>query len=249
MGRQEARAHTPAQAEPVGPSPGGADRLARARAALRHAEEHAGLRSTAQRSVERIAGNHENSLFVPLTGVGLHLVSDVPTPTVQRAHVDSASRMGASTSSMTPPHNDDGRAKEQNHLSHAQRDVVGRILQVEGGVGPLVRAAAAVGGPGAWMGFIALGNIGWVAASEAGINLERVMTIPDPGPLAADVVATLLDGVDVLCVGPVSLSHAQRRRLAARVRRDGRVVLSAVVWPALSQPYRTPMRVVGLEAV
>lgn len=126
--------------------------------------------------------------------------------------------------------------------------VAGRVLQVEGGTGPLLRAAASLGGPQTWWGIVAVPDIGWLAASHAGLVLDRVLSVPHPGPLVAEVMATLLEGVEVLCLGDVDLPGAQRRRLAARLRRDGGTLLTRRPWPGISHPWDlVPTR--HLEAV
>lgn len=202
-------------------TPDAVERLRRARAALVRAEEQAGLRSVAQRSVERAAG-----------GVGL---SPVGNPGSGSVLVDEGA--APAPGSDGPPGAAAGWGAEP----------VGHVLEVVGG-GSLLRAAASVVPAGGWTGFVGVGDIGWLAAREAGIDLGRVVSVPRPGPLAGDVVATLLDGVDVLCVGQVDLTGAQRRRLAARVRRDGRVVLTVRAWPGVSRPCRVA-RTGALEAV
>ena len=124
----------------------------------------------------------------------------------------------------------------------------GRVLQVGGGTGDLLRAAASLGGPGTWWGVVALPDIGWLAASRSGIVLDRVVAVPRPGALVGEVVAILLDGVEVLCLGDVDVPGGQRRRLAARLRRDGGTLLTRRPWPGISRPWEPrPLR--HLEAV
>lgn len=203
------------------------ERLRRARAALARAEEQAGLRSAAQRSLSRSAfppGAPARVLSgedtVPAgVGVGLGIVAG-----------------GAVTLDEGVP-------------STGGVDVAGAVLEVGSGTGALLRAAAGVAPSRGWIGFVGVRDIGWLAAREAGIDLARVVSVPEPGPLVADVVATLLDGVDVLCVDGVDLSSSQQRRLAARVRRDGRVVLTTRAWPGVSRPHRPATRRTREEAV
>ncbi len=113
----------------------------------------------------------------------------------------------------------------------------GRVLEVPHGAGPLMRVAAHMVPTHGWLGVVALGDIGWMAAQERGIDLDRVISVPEPGILVADVVATLVEGTDVVCLGPAVLSGAQQRRLAARVRRGGQILLTAVSWPGISRPW------------
>ncbi len=131
------------------------------------------------------------------------------------------------------------------------KGTAGRILEIPSGGGPLLRAAAGIvrQREGSWTGLVGVEDIGWVALREAGLDLDRVVSVPHPGPFAADVVATLLEGVDILCVGDIDLSNAQRRRLGARIRRDGSIVLSTLAWPGLSRPYRLARGVERREAI
>lgn len=165
------------------------NRLARARRALAHAEELAGLRPEARALADALARPPRHDENLPqLPG---------PTPT------------GAA----------------------------GRVLEVTGGTGTLLRAAASLGGSGTWWGIVAVPDIGWLAASRAGIDLDRVIAVPRPGPRIGEVVALLLDGVEVLCLGDVDVPGAQRRRLAARLRRDGGTLLVRHPWPGVSRPW------------
>ncbi|ACQ80540.1 hypothetical protein Bcav_2289 [Beutenbergia cavernae DSM 12333] len=92
--------------------------------------------------------------------------------------------------------------------------------------------AAALMADGAWCAFVARGDLGLAAAAEAGIALDRVAVVPRPGPDAPGVLGALVDGFDVVCVGPCrALSSADRRSLSARVRHRGGVLLSSAPWP------------------
>jgi hypothetical protein len=82
---------------------------------------------------------------------------------------------------------------------------------------------------------VGLPDLGIVAAAETGIALERLALVPAPGPSAwTAVVAALLDAVDVVLVrSPPRLPPAQARRLAARARERGAVLVPVGAW---SQP-------------
>jgi hypothetical protein len=94
----------------------------------------------------------------------------------------------------------------------------------------LVAGASAAG---SWMAAVGLPDLGIVAAAETGIALERLALVPTPGAGAwASVVAALLDAVDVVLVrSPARLPAAQARRLAARARERGAVLVPLGVWP------------------
>ncbi|WP_426595468.1 hypothetical protein ACPPVS_07820 [Cellulomonas sp. McL0617] len=85
---------------------------------------------------------------------------------------------------------------------------------------------------GAWAAVVGQPTVGLLAAAQAGVSLERLAVVPRPGLESPTVLAALLDGVDVVVVGPqVSLTDADRRRLSSRARDRGSVLLSTADWP------------------
>jgi hypothetical protein len=93
----------------------------------------------------------------------------------------------------------------------------------------LVAGASAAG---SWVAAVGLPDLGVVAAAEAGIALERLALVPAPGAGAwPAVVAALLDAVDVVLVrSPAGLPAGQARRLAARARERGAVLVPLGAW-------------------
>jgi hypothetical protein len=90
---------------------------------------------------------------------------------------------------------------------------------------------AAASAAGAWTAFVGFPDLGLVAASDAGLSLDRVAVVPAPGIDAPTVIAALVDGIDVVALGPsVALLDADRRRLAARVRERGCVLVASGPW-------------------
>jgi hypothetical protein len=94
----------------------------------------------------------------------------------------------------------------------------------------LVAGASAAG---SWIAAVGLPDLGIVAAAETGIALERLALVPTPGARAwPTVVAAFLDAVDVVLVrAPARLPAAQARRLAARARERGAVLVPLGTWP------------------
>lgn len=85
---------------------------------------------------------------------------------------------------------------------------------------------------GGWVAIVGLPEVGVLAAHHLGLALERVVLVPTTGPDGPTVVAALLDGVDVVVVGPhVALSPADRRRLSARARERSAVLMPTTAWP------------------
>ncbi|HEY7625857.1 MAG TPA: hypothetical protein VH761_02275 [Ilumatobacteraceae bacterium] len=101
------------------------------------------------------------------------------------------------------------------------------------GVSLALALAAAPSRQGAWVGVAGLPELGMRAAADMGLALERlVMVTGDPSWI--DVLAAMIDGFDVVLVGPrVSrLAPGAVRRLQARVQSRGAVLLTVGV-PAL----------------
>lgn len=85
---------------------------------------------------------------------------------------------------------------------------------------------------GSWVALVGLPAVGVLAAHQLGLVLDRVVLVPSPGPDGPTVVAALLDGVDVVVVGPqVPLTDSDRRRLSARARERSAVLLPTTPWP------------------
>ena len=93
----------------------------------------------------------------------------------------------------------------------------------------LVAGASAAG---SWVAAVGLPDLGIVAAAETGIALERLALVPVPGARAwPTVVAAFLDAVDVVLVrSPAGLPAAPARRLAARARERGAVLIALGAW-------------------
>ena len=93
----------------------------------------------------------------------------------------------------------------------------------------LVAGASAAG---SWVAAVGLPDLGIVAAAETGIALERLALVPVPGARAwPTVVAAFLDAVDVVLVrSPAGLPAAPARRLAARARERGAVLVPLGAW-------------------
>ncbi len=99
----------------------------------------------------------------------------------------------------------------------------------------LAMIAAACATREAWAAVVGQPSIGLLAAQEAGVGLDRLALVPRPGPDAPSVLAALVDGLDVVLVGPgTALRDSDRRRLMARARDRGSVLLATTPWPGAS---------------
>ncbi|RRC96137.1 hypothetical protein [Schaalia canis] len=91
--------------------------------------------------------------------------------------------------------------------------------------------------PLSWVAVAALPEIGWQRLSEQGLNLDRVVIIPELDVLGERVLYILASAMDILCVGDVPLSAQGRKRIAAKARQKGCLILSATPWQGLSRPF------------
>lgn len=114
---------------------------------------------------------------------------------------------------------------------------------------------------GAWAAVVGRPDLGLAAAAEAGVRLDRLALVPYPGRDLLAVAVALLDGMDLVVLGPPpgrsrragtgprtsrrettgppdrpdragsGLRPAERTRLAARARQRGAVLVSLGPWP------------------
>jgi hypothetical protein len=92
--------------------------------------------------------------------------------------------------------------------------------------------AAGASAAGAWCGIAGVPEAGLLAAVGAGLDAERTLLVPDPGSAWPQVVASLLDGCELVLLRPPAAAPVLlRRRLEAVLRRSGGVLLVAGDWP------------------
>lgn len=204
------------------------ERVARARLALAHAELRTGARSVHLRT-EAPARSPEPAVL-PRDTTGLDAV-------VQAVHGARSTRTDALSAALpttalltterpalpVPP-----------ALAPLLPDGLrrGATTSVLGSTSLAVAVLAAASASGAWVTVVGQPALGLLAAAQAGVDLTRLAVVPSPGADAATVLGALVDGMDVVVVGPqAALVDADRRRLSARARERGAVLLATVAWP------------------
>jgi hypothetical protein len=110
----------------------------------------------------------------------------------------------------------------------------GSTVVVEQGISLVLALLAAPTAAGSWGAVVGLPSLGLVAAAELGVALERLALVPRPGDQGdqwATVTAALLDAMDVVAVRPPErFRPADARRLSARARERGAVLLAVGGW-------------------
>jgi hypothetical protein len=92
--------------------------------------------------------------------------------------------------------------------------------------------AAGASADGAWCGIAGVPEAGVLAAAGLGLDADRILLVPDLGNAWPQVVASLLDGCELVLLRlPARASAQVRQRLEATLRRGGGVLLVAGDWP------------------
>jgi hypothetical protein len=107
----------------------------------------------------------------------------------------------------------------------------GAVISVIGSRWLLFTLWGAASGAGAWAAVVGAADASAVAVAQAGVALERVVLVPEPGVNVAAVCAALLEAMCVVVGRNIVLSDAEKRRLAARARERGTIIISETPWP------------------
>lgn len=86
---------------------------------------------------------------------------------------------------------------------------------------------------GAWCGVIGMPDLGIEAAAALGVDLERLVLVPEPGEHWLTVAATLADILTVVLVrvpAGETVRDAEAARLASRLRQRGATLVVAGAW-------------------
>ncbi|MGV8964872.1 MAG: hypothetical protein ACOH2F_01215 [Cellulomonas sp.] len=216
-----------------------ADRAQRAREVLRRAELRTGARSMPlRRPVSAPAREASSSpanrvpTLVPTLNLPEPSSNRNPAPSSSpNAHPDLAPRRGGRGRANHP---DRPPLPVWDALAHLVPEGAlhrGGTLVVTGSTSLLLALVARASQEGAWVAVVGLPGVGVLAAQQAGVELDRLALVPCPGPDTPTVLAALIDGVDLVIVGAATaLGDSDRRRLMARARERGTVLLSTVPW-------------------
>lgn len=115
----------------------------------------------------------------------------------------------------------------------------GNTISVTGSVGLLLALLGAASADGAWCALVGFPHISAEAAHGYGIELSRlaivtpaVTSAPAPAASSVTAVGALLDAVDVVATRmPARLAPGEVRRLTARARSHGAVLVAFGDWP------------------
>lgn len=108
----------------------------------------------------------------------------------------------------------------------------GSVYSVRGSTALVMAMMAGPSAEGAWCGVVGLPSFGAEAARELGVDLERLVLVPDPERDWLSVVAALVDALTVVVVRPPGeVTPGEASRLAARLRTRGAMLISVGSWP------------------
>ena len=110
--------------------------------------------------------------------------------------------------------------------------------------------AAGASVAGAWCAVAGVPQLGVSAAADVGLDPGRMLLVAEPGSAWPQVVASLLDGCELVLLRPPGQATAQvRRRLEAVLRRCGGVLVVAGDWDgAQARLLVTRQEWAGIEA-
>lgn len=93
----------------------------------------------------------------------------------------------------------------------------------------MLQAASAAG---AWCAVVGVPSFGVEAAAAAGIDLERLVLVPDPGDQWLTVTAALVDVAQIVLTRPLGrVVPGDVSRLSARLRQRGGALVALGSWP------------------
>ncbi|MFF0340941.1 hypothetical protein [Kribbella sp. NPDC004875] len=108
----------------------------------------------------------------------------------------------------------------------------GSAYSVRGSAALVMALMAGPSAEGAWCGVVGVPSFGAEAARGLGVDLDRLVLVPDPGHDWLSVVAALVDALTVVVVRPPGeVTPGEASRLAARLRTRGAMLIAYGSWP------------------
>jgi len=108
----------------------------------------------------------------------------------------------------------------------------GATYSVERSVTLLMALLAGPSAAGSWCGVVGVPEFGVEAAASFGIDLERLVLVPEPGDQWLAVTAAVADVMGIVVTRPPKrASDTSLARLAARLRQRGSTLLVLGSWP------------------
>jgi hypothetical protein len=108
----------------------------------------------------------------------------------------------------------------------------GAVYSVRGSSALVMAMMAGPSAEGAWCGVVGMPSFGAEAARGLGVDLERLVLVPDPQHDWLSVVAALVDALTVVVVRPPGeVTSGEASRLSARLRTRGAMLIAVGSWP------------------
>lgn len=132
----------------------------------------------------------------------------------------------------------------------------GSVVECDGAAAVSLALALAAGPSqaGAWVGVAGLAEVSVAAAVELGLAPERLVMVAEPAQRFddaqwADVLAAMIDGFDVLLLGPGvhGVRAGTARRLSARLQQRGAVMFTVAGVGGAPGPFGADLRFVATD--
>ncbi|WP_344221797.1 hypothetical protein [Kribbella sancticallisti] len=108
----------------------------------------------------------------------------------------------------------------------------GSVYSVRGSTALVMAMMAGPSAEGAWCGVVGMPSFGAEAARGLGVDLDRLVLVPDPDREWLSVVAALVDALTVVVVRPPGeVTPGEASRLSARLRTRGAMLIAVGSWP------------------
>lgn len=108
----------------------------------------------------------------------------------------------------------------------------GEVVSTGGDLPLLIALAAEAAADGGAWAAVGLPQLGALAAVDAGLDLACGLSVEEPGRRWPEVLAMVCEAAPVVLLGPVGHVGARTgRRIAARLRRSGALLLTWQDWP------------------